>query len=1234
MSTSNLMSGVHLAGLSNQGATCYLNALLQILYHTPPLRNGVLSLSLEDMGHTSSEYLEWLLSNDAEVWQAKYGSLTEEEVKAEKNGVGGKEIKSGEDALDLAAAIADSEPVMAEVLAMGLGLDPELVVYCVAKHVQNAAIASACEESYDLFALGGADDSSDDGSDGLDAAELTAQSLLDMCLDTEYAEEYAEDVADGRWVDPRTVAPVFVAGSGSAEPEKAKFVPPPPAPDRIRTIPFALQRLFAALSLHTAVSGGHGAVTTHFLTAAFGFSGRDAGVQHDIAELTRLLLDVLQRQLVGSAIEGLVPGLYRGVASRRISCLTCGGSRSTEQPFLDLSLPTAGAASLDAALLQWGMPELMDGANAVSCEACDSRQPSTIRNVLTLLPPVLTITLNRYAWTESGRVKLNDPFAFPLTLDMAALLDGESLAPDDSLRAAAAELAATGSRSETSSTRASAGAGGDDGDDFAFSSFGLFSDPAPVASPEPDTAGELFVSRLGDAARGGSPAEYELFGVVLHAGGAHGGHYHALIRDAESGQWFDFNDASVKPMPLGQLVRSYGVSGSSRESAYMLFYAARLPDGSLAIDVPIIDPAPAPTAIEAHLSFWRKHLRAAASAAAAREAAERAARGERAAAAVAARSSREATAAALPMRPAMRVVERTPHTLCFLVYDAESGAMLPPVVADAHSLVGSLVQDGGWAFVGALVPSLAGGIVAAATDAVIDTTLCVGEWRLAALAEFGLHASIGCALAHVGALVVAPTVTDGTPCFAAVPQLAARRTEVTVFAAGNGFRLAMPCMLSMHTLKSLIVGWLNDELELGLSPHAVGIYACSTTAAPGYSVAWALESGSDPLGVAPALEARGGAVELVLPLLADGVFVAELDDVDEPLEIRVVARSAASRASVSRTELEGAMTLTLSSMTPLQEAMSRVAGAGATDLPSFVLRPTDAGLVPRPDREVFVSRTRALSMYHIRPHTVLVAEPGRIVALGQITVNVVQYAGYPSSEGGILAFFSPAYYTESMDARAKDLFSPAASVSIGATATVDALYDAVASALSVGPNEIRLWATGARLKGGSTGNLKTVGIRDGSVVVAQVGVAQTAGSDVILPLYERSGTDTVHFTFARELVVARDAASGAILASVVESVIDSAASGCRLAKYDQYANTWATIRKADVSECEPVFANDGDVVVYDGPSLGAGIGDDAEPTVPLPQRVLRSKSGYVFHDMLALPTYREEAVLRIDAGGW
>eukprot|EP00002_Diphylleia_rotans_P025264 TRINITY_DN4994_c0_g1_i3.p1 TRINITY_DN4994_c0_g1~~TRINITY_DN4994_c0_g1_i3.p1 ORF type:complete len:1060 (-),score=216.65 TRINITY_DN4994_c0_g1_i3:722-3901(-) len=84
---------------------------------------------------------------------------------------------------------------------------------------------------------------------------------------------------------------------------------------------------------------------------------------------------------------------------------------------------------------------------------------------------------------------------------------------------------------------------------------------------------------------------YELYSVIIHLGGAYGGHYHAYIRDVyrpqaedetdiKNSPWFDFDDCRVNPITASRIRSQFG--GKS-ECAYMLFYrkkSAPLPDVS------------------------------------------------------------------------------------------------------------------------------------------------------------------------------------------------------------------------------------------------------------------------------------------------------------------------------------------------------------------------------------------------------------------------------------------------------------------------------------------------------------------------------------------------------------------------------------------------------------------------------------------------------------------------------
>lgn len=65
--------------------------------------------------------------------------------------------------------------------------------------------------------------------------------------------------------------------------------------------------------------------------------------------------------------------------------------------------------------------------------------------------------------------------------------------------------------------------------------------------------------------------KYELYAVLVHSGSAAFGHYYALIKDLDEGEWHEFNDSTVRPIKESELARAFG-SGNSSGSAYLLLY--------------------------------------------------------------------------------------------------------------------------------------------------------------------------------------------------------------------------------------------------------------------------------------------------------------------------------------------------------------------------------------------------------------------------------------------------------------------------------------------------------------------------------------------------------------------------------------------------------------------------------------------------------------------------------------
>jgi ubiquitin C-terminal hydrolase len=286
-----------------------------------------------------------------------------------------------------------------------------------------------------------------------------------------------------------------------------------------------LQRLFARLQL-----SDRAAVSTTPLTKSFGWNDREVFAQQDVQEMMSVLLTNMEE----SGLAACVRDEFTGVFVSYIDFIGTPHARERQEAFRDVQLTIKGTKSVEEALQNFVEPEVMEGDNMIMCEALGGKASAHKGLRFAEMPPVLTLQLKRFGmdWQRMCQVKLADEVAIPMELNPTRL----------------------GLLSRK---------GGDGGD-------GVNGDEDAVAAGEGKTP-----------TSGESPsATYDLYAVLVHNGGAMGGHYFSYMRDllpapssalqkmddeAETG-WLNFNDAKVTALSREALRRVLDVPHAEPKS--------------------------------------------------------------------------------------------------------------------------------------------------------------------------------------------------------------------------------------------------------------------------------------------------------------------------------------------------------------------------------------------------------------------------------------------------------------------------------------------------------------------------------------------------------------------------------------------------------------------------------------------------------------------------------------------
>jgi ubiquitin carboxyl-terminal hydrolase 47 len=297
-------------------------------------------------------------------------------------------------------------------------------------------------------------------------------------------------------------------------------------------IPYQLQKLFAFLQL-----GERPTYETSQLMKSFGWTQTDAFEQHDIQELMRVLFEAMDKIFTcgnfGTAASSSIHQLYEGLLKDYIQCQECHYTRIRKDIFMDISLVVRGVSSIEEALAFHSRPELLEGSNQWRCEGCQKKVNALKGLKFYRLPYFLTIQLKRFDFdfVTFRRIKLSNKVTFPLILDMNKFVDeseGITVHPEDICSVSFGELDKK-SNSQSSFQKA-------------------VQDKNYVSEDQ-----KVDLSKYE-----GKPNIYELFSVMVHSGGATGGHYFAFIKSFETGKWYKFNDAFVTEINQHDIYQMFG----------------------------------------------------------------------------------------------------------------------------------------------------------------------------------------------------------------------------------------------------------------------------------------------------------------------------------------------------------------------------------------------------------------------------------------------------------------------------------------------------------------------------------------------------------------------------------------------------------------------------------------------------------------------------------------------------
>lgn len=185
---------------------------------------------------------------------------------------------------------------------------------------------------------------------------------------------------------------------------------------------YTLQRLFYQLQTSNT------AVGTNELTKSFGWETRHIFEQQDVQELSRKLMEQMEKKMKGTPYERVLPEMFSGKIKTYISCINVPYESSRIEDFWDVQLNVSGNKNLLESFQDYIQVEKLDGENQYFAGDEYKLQDANKGVIFMSFPDVLHLQLKRFEYDiqRDTMMKINDRYEFPEEFDAAGYLSQDA----------------------------------------------------------------------------------------------------------------------------------------------------------------------------------------------------------------------------------------------------------------------------------------------------------------------------------------------------------------------------------------------------------------------------------------------------------------------------------------------------------------------------------------------------------------------------------------------------------------------------------------------------------------------------------------------------------------------------------------------------------------------------------------------------------------------------------------